>query len=51
MAGFALATAALHLAGIGFALTMTHYSLRTAIRVVGALCIPIAAALYTGILQ
>ena len=51
MAGFALATAALHLAGIGFALTMTHYSLRTAVRVVGALCIPIAAALYTGILQ
>ena len=51
MAGFALATAALHLAGIGFALTMTHYSLRTAVRVVGALCIPIAAALYAGIVQ
>jgi urease accessory protein len=51
MAGFALATAALHLAGIGFALTMTHYSLRTAVRVVGALCIPVAAALYAGIVQ
>lgn len=51
MAGFALATAALHLAGIGYALTMTHFSLRTAVRVVGALCIPIAAALYAGIVQ
>ena len=51
MAGFALATAALHLAGIGFALTMTHYSLRPAVRVVGALCIPIAAARYAGIIQ
>jgi urease accessory protein len=51
MAGFALATAALHLAGIGFALTMTHYSLRTAVRVVGALCVPVAVALYAGVLQ
>ena len=51
MAGFALATAALHLAGIVFALTMTHYSLRTAVRVVGALCISIAVALYAGIVQ
>jgi urease accessory protein len=51
MAGFALVTAALHLAGIGFAATMTHYSLRPAIRVVGALCLPAAVALYAGILQ
>jgi urease accessory protein len=51
MAGFALAAATLLLAGIGFAATMTHYSLRPAIRVVGALCLPIAAALYAGILQ
>jgi len=51
MAGFALATAALHLAGIGFAATMTHYSLRPAIRVVGALCLLVAAAVYVGILQ
>jgi len=49
MAGFALATAALHLAGIGFAATMTHFSLRPAIRVVGALCLPIAAGLYAGV--
>ena len=51
MAGFALATAMLHLAGIGFAATMTHFSLRPAVRVVGALCLPIAAALYAGVLQ
>jgi urease accessory protein len=49
MAGFALATAALHLAGIGFAATMTHFSLRPAIRMVGALCLPIGAGLYAGI--
>jgi urease accessory protein len=49
MTGFALATAALHLAGIGFATTMTHFSLRPAIRVVGALCLPIGAGLYAGI--
>jgi urease accessory protein len=49
MAGFALGTAALHLAGIGFAVTMTHFSLRPAIRIVGALCLPIGAGLYAGI--
>jgi urease accessory protein len=49
MAGFALATAALHLAGIGFATTMTQFSLRPAIRVVGALCLPIGAGLYAGV--
>ena len=49
MAGFALATAVLHLAGIGFATTMTHFSLRPAIRVVGALCLPIGAGLYAGV--
>jgi urease accessory protein len=49
MAGFALATATLHLAGIGFAATMTHFSLRPAIRVVGALCLPIGAGLYAGV--
>lgn len=51
MAGFALATAALHLAGIGFAATITHYSLRPAIRVVGALCLQIAGVLYAGVLR
>jgi len=49
MAGFAFATAALHLAGIGFATTMTAYSLRPAIRIAGALCLPIGAGLYAGI--
>lgn len=38
MAGFALATAALHLAGIGFAQTMAHFALRPAVRLAGAAC-------------
>ena len=50
MAGFALATAALHLAGIGFAQTMTCFSLRPAIRVAGALCVPLGAGLFAGLL-
>ena len=50
MAGFALATAALHLAGIGFAQTMTHFSLRPAIRIAGALCVPFGAGLFAGLL-
>jgi len=50
MAGFALATAALHLAGIGFAQTMTRFSLRPAIRVAGALCVPLGAGLFAGLL-
>ena len=51
MAGFALATAALHLAGIGFAQTMTHFSLQPAIRIAGALCVPLAAGLFAGLLR
>lgn len=43
MAGFALATAALHLAGIGFAQMMTYFALRPAIRIAGALCVAIGA--------
>jgi urease accessory protein len=50
MAGFALATAALHLAGIGFAQTMTHFSLRPVIRIAGALCVPLGAGLFAGLL-
>jgi urease accessory protein len=50
MAGFALATTALHLAGIGFAQTMTRFSLRPAIRVAGALCVPLGAGLFAGLL-
>jgi hypothetical protein len=30
---------------------MTHYSLRPAIRVVGALCLQIAGVLYAGVLR
>jgi len=48
--GFALATAALHLAGIGFAQTMAHFSLRAAVRIAGALCVPIGASLFAGVL-
>ena len=50
MAGFVLATAALHLAGIGFAQTMTHLSLRPAVRIAGALCVPIGAGLFAGVI-
>jgi urease accessory protein len=50
MAGFALATAALHLLGIGFAKTMTHFNLRPAIRIVGMLCVLTGAGLFAGII-
>ena len=48
MVGFALATATLHLVGIGFALTMTRVNWRLAIRVAGALCVGVGAALCVG---
>ena len=48
MAGFALATATVHLTGIGFAQLMTRAQLRPAIRVAGALCVAIGAGLYAG---
>jgi urease accessory protein len=51
MAGFALATATLHLIGIGFALTMQRAHWRPAIRVAGALCVAIGAGLATGLIQ
>jgi urease accessory protein len=50
MAGFALATAALHLAGIGYAQTMAHFALRPAIRVAGVACVLIGAGLFAGAL-
>jgi len=37
MAGFALATTALHLLGIGFVKVTTHFKLQSAIRVAGML--------------
>ena len=39
MAGFALATATLHLTGIGFAQLMTRAHMRPVIRVAGGLCV------------
>ena len=44
MAGFAIATAMLHLVGIGFAQMMTRARLRPAIRVGGALCLAFGLA-------
>jgi urease accessory protein len=48
MAGFALATATLHLTGIGFAQMMARAQLRPAIRIAGALCVLIGAGLFFG---
>ena len=50
MAGFALATAGLHLAGIGFAQTMVHFALRPAVRVAGAACALVGIASFVGAL-
>jgi urease accessory protein len=51
MAGFALATATLHLIGIGFAQLMTQAKLRPAIRIAGAVCVIVGAGLFAGVLQ
>ena len=51
MAGFALATATLHLIGIGFALTMARASLRPVIRIAGVACVAVGAGLYAGIIS
>jgi urease accessory protein len=48
MAGFALATATLHLVGIGFAQMMTRANLRPCIRAAGALCVVVGGALAVG---
>ncbi len=50
MAGFALATAALHAVGIGFAWTTTRLALPTAIRVSGVACVAVGVGLMTGVL-
>jgi urease accessory protein len=50
MAGFALATAALHLAGIGYAQSMALLALRPAVRVAGVACVLIGAGLFAGVL-
>lgn len=48
MAGFALATATLHLVGIGFAQMMAKAQLRPVVRAAGALCAIIGGALVLG---
>ena len=48
MAGFAVATATLHLVGIGFAQLMARAQLRPAVRVAGALCAAIGGGLAFG---
>jgi urease accessory protein len=48
MAGFAVATATLHLVGIGFAQMMTRANLRPCIRAAGALCVVVGGALAFG---
>jgi urease accessory protein len=50
MAGFSLATASLHLAGIGYAQTMTLLALRPAVRIAGAACVLIGAGYFAGVL-
>jgi urease accessory protein len=48
MAGFAVATATLHLVGIAFAQMMTRANLRPCIRAAGALCVVVGGALAFG---
>ena len=50
MAGFVLATAALHAAGIAFALLMNRVHWRPVIRAAGAACVLIGCGLYIGVL-
>jgi len=50
MAGFALATAGLHAAGMAFALTMNRVHWRPAIRAAGFACVLIGTGLMTGVL-
>jgi urease accessory protein len=50
MAGFAIATVALHAAGIGFALLASRAQMRPLIRVAGALCLVIGVGMIGGVL-
>jgi urease accessory protein len=50
MAGFAFATATLHLVGIGFALTMQRAHMRPVIRVAGLACVGVGVALFAGVI-
>jgi urease accessory protein len=50
MAGFALATATLHLVGIGFAQMMARANMRTCTRAAGALCVAVGAGLVVAVI-
>jgi len=50
MAGFAAATAALHLAGIGFAQATTRFAMRPLVRIAGAACVVLGVALVARVL-
>jgi urease accessory protein len=50
MAGFAVATATLHLVGIGFAQMMTRANLRPCIRAAGAVCVVVGGGLAFGVI-
>ena len=50
MAGFAVATAALHALGIGFALLMNRVHARALIGVAGLACVLVGAGLFAGVL-
>ncbi|MDO9413333.1 MAG: HupE/UreJ family protein [Pseudolabrys sp.] len=50
MVGFAIATAGLHLAGIGFAQLVTRAQMRPLVRVAGALCVVIGGGLIAGVI-
>jgi urease accessory protein len=50
MAGFALATASLHLLGIAFALGLKRANLRGVVRAAGAACVLIGAGLAVGVI-
>ncbi len=51
MAGFALVTGGLHLAGIGFALGLSRVRLRGVVRAAGAVCVLIGVGLFAGFIQ
>ncbi len=50
MAGFAIATAALHAIGMGFALIAARNSLRPLVRIAGVVCVVIGAGLIGGVI-
>jgi urease accessory protein len=51
MAGFALATATLHLVGIALALGLTRAHLRGVVRAGGVVCVAVGVGLFAGVFQ